>query len=130
MSKNEAGLLRQTAGQPFYTEERCFITELLNDPQCAEVSLARCRVEPGVTTQLHRLSVAERYVVESGAGLMELDGEPAFAIEPGDSVVIPAGCAQRVKNTAAEDLVFLCVCTPRFEAPHYENVETEATPSL
>ena len=130
MSKDEAGLLRQAPGQPFYTEERCFITELLNDPQCSEVSLARCRVEPGVTTQLHRLSVAERYVVESGQGMMELDGQPAVAIGAGDSVLIPPGCAQRVKNDAAEDLVFLCICTPRFEPLHYENIETEATPSL
>ena len=62
--------------------------------------------------------------------MMELGGEPAFAIGPGDSVLIPAGLAQRVKNTRDEDLVFLCVCTPRFQPEQYVNMETEATPAL
>ncbi len=130
MSENERGLVEAAAGAPFYTEERCYITELLNTPRCAEVSLAHCRVEAGETTQLHSLEVAERYVVQSGSGLMQLDDEPGFEIRPGDCVLIPPGCAQRVKNTGSDDLEFLCVCTPRFEPRHYENLERPDTPAL
>ena len=42
----------------FATDERCLITELLNDPACPEVSLALARVAPGVTTRLHALAAS------------------------------------------------------------------------
>lgn len=106
-----------------WTEERCYITELLNDAAAPDVSLARCRVEPGVTTQLHRLSVREWYVVESGRGLMEVGGHRPRPIGPGDVVAIPPGSAQRVTNTGASDLVFQCVCLPRFTPSCYEALE-------
>ncbi len=119
-----AGLFRPAALNEAYTEERCYIIEQLNTPDCPQVSLATCRVEPGVTTQLHQLTVQERYVVQSGRGVMELDAKQTFEVGPGDCVLIPAGCAQRIKNTGSEDLIFLCVCTPRFEPSHYINLET------
>ena len=37
----------------FYFQERCHIAELLNSADCPGVSIARARVEPGVTTVLH-----------------------------------------------------------------------------
>ena len=125
-----AGLFRPPSLSETYTDERCFITEQLNTPDCPEVSLATCRVEPGVTTQLHQLKVQERYVVQSGQGLMELDAEQVFEVGPGDCVVIPAGCPQRIKNTGAGDLVFLCVCTPRFKVEHYVDLETAETSDI
>ena len=103
----------------FLTRERCHIRELLNDPRVPRVSLARCRVEPGTTTELHSLSVDEWYVVESGGGRMELGGRPPFDIGPGDAVCIPAGTPQRVTNTGDEDLVFQCLCLPRFTPECY-----------
>ena len=39
---------------------------------------------------------------------------------PGDVVLIPSGVRQRVTNIGDEDLVFLCVCTPRFFPECYE----------
>ena len=125
-----AGLLRSVSPTPFYTEERCFITEFLNSLECEEVSLAQCRVTPGVTTQLHALEVAERYVIQHGNGLMELRGSEVFAVAPGDCVLIPAGCPQRIRNEGSEDLVFLCVCTPRFAPGHYVVLETENTAGI
>jgi len=124
-----AGLYRPASLLPFYTEERCHIVEYMNTPQCEEVSLAQCRVAPGVTTQLHSLAVAERYVVQQGEGRMELAGDGAqaqvFAVRAGDCVLIPAGCAQRIKNTGDDELVFLCICTPRFQPSHYLVLEQE-----
>ena len=125
-----AGLFRPASTSPVYTEERCSVTELLNTDRCEEVSLAECRVVAGETTQLHSLQIAERYVVQQGTGLMELAGTDTFSIGPGDCVLIPAGCAQRVRNTGTEDLLFLCVCTPRFSPQHYTILEDPETPGV
>lgn len=106
----------------FMTDERCAITEFLNDPACPEVSLARARVAPGVTTRLHAVrGTAERYVVHSGQGVVEVAGERA-PVGPGDCVLIPPGVPQRISNTGATDLVFDCLCTPRFVPDAYEDL--------
>jgi len=118
-----AGVFRSASLEPVYTQERLHVIELMNAAQSEHVSVAECRVAPGVTTQLHRLRVAERYIMQRGQGVVELDrGEP-FAVGPGDCVAIPAGCPQRIKNVGSDELIFLCVCTPRFEADHYEALE-------
>lgn len=110
-------------GQEFHTRERVYVTELLNDPAAPDVSLARCRVQPGVTTELHRLDVAEWYVLEEGEGLMEVGGGEPFAVGPGDVVAIPAGTSQRITNTGEGDLVLQCVCLPRFTEDAYTPLE-------
>lgn len=107
----------------FWTDERCFITELHNDDASPEASLAIARVEPGVTTQLHRLDgVCERYVVREGEGIVEVDGVKQL-LRVGDQAVIPAGAAQRIENTGPGQLVFYCLCTPRFVPSSYVNLE-------
>ena len=106
-----------------WTSERCFISELLNDPGWPELSLARCRVEPGVTTELHALDVTEVYVIEHGQGRMCLGDEEPFDVGPGDAVTITQHEAQQITNTGTDDLVFLCVCTPRFLQDSYTSLE-------
>lgn len=113
-----SGELKESA-----TPERCFITELLNHPSRPNASLARARVEPGVTTQLHALDVEETYVIEAGSGIMEVDGE-RFRVGPGDSVLIPERVPQRIENDSLEDLIFLCLCRPRFRSKGYVNLES------
>jgi mannose-6-phosphate isomerase-like protein (cupin superfamily) len=107
-----------------WTGERCYITELINDPAIPDVSLARCRVPPGTTTELHRLSVKEWYVIDKGNGLMEIGSRSPFEVGPGDTVIIPAGTPQRITNTGSSDLVFQCLCIPRFTPACYEAFET------
>jgi mannose-6-phosphate isomerase-like protein (cupin superfamily) len=107
----------------FWTDERCFITELHNSEASPEASLALARVEPGVTTQLHALEgVTERYIVRKGSGLLEVDGA-AQPMKVGDQFIIPAGAAQRIANTGPGDLEFYCLCTPRFFPQSYRNLE-------
>jgi mannose-6-phosphate isomerase-like protein (cupin superfamily) len=106
-----------------WTRERCFITELVNDSAWPEFSLARCRVESDVTTELHALSVHEIYVIESGSGLMSVGSEAPFRVGPGDTVTIPQHEPQQIANTGDGDLVFLCVCAPRFEESSYTPLE-------
>ena len=100
------------------TRERCFIAEIWNDESDPAVSVARARVAPGVTTELHSLDVDERYVIAAGRGVVQV-GELRAAVEPGDVVVIPAGVPQRIANEGGEDLVFYCVCTPPFRPEGY-----------
>ncbi|MGB5335786.1 MAG: cupin domain-containing protein [Woeseiaceae bacterium] len=106
-----------------WTAERCYITELLNTASQPEVSVARSRVEPGVTTQLHQLAVHEWYVIESGCGMMVVGDEAPFAVGPGDTICIPKHSAQQITNSGSEDLCFLCVCTPKFSQDCYTSLE-------
>ncbi len=118
-------LIRGGVREEVQTGERCFITELMNHPAIPEVSLSQCRVPPGKTTQLHRLSVKEWYVIGKGSGLMEIGAEDPFEIGPGDTVAIPAGTTQQITNTGDSDLFFQCVCIPRFTPECYESLEAD-----
>ncbi len=113
-----------TAGsaREFLTGERCFVRELINTPGIADFSLADVRVEPGVTTELHVLSVREWYFITQGSGLVEIDGKPRIAVSPGDTVEIPAGVSQRISNNGTLDLVFQCICLPRFTPECYQSL--------
>jgi mannose-6-phosphate isomerase-like protein (cupin superfamily) len=106
-----------------WTSERCYLAELLNHEQTPEVSVARTRVEPGVTTALHSLSVAEWYVIESGTGLMTVGKASPRRVAAGDAVAIPRGVAQNIRNDGDCDLIFLCVCAPRFSQECYTSLE-------
>lgn len=106
--------------------EGCFILELSNSPDDPDVSIARARVAPGATTRWHRLTgTAERYVILAGDGRVEVGDLPPQSVTPGDVVLIPPACRQRITNIGGEDLVFLAVCTPRFQPACYEDLETD-----
>ncbi|MEO0674368.1 MAG: cupin domain-containing protein [Pseudomonadota bacterium] len=102
-----------------WIDEGLFVTELLNDDQSPDLSVARCRLPPGQTTEPHRLSVAEMYVIEQGTGTMFLNAAQ-FIVGIGDSVPIAPGAVQSIRNCSADDLFFLVICTPRFTPDAYE----------
>lgn len=106
-----------------WTVERCYIAEVYNSAVRPEVSLARARVEPGVTTQLHQLSVHEWYVIQSGQGRMRIGDEAPISVGPGDTVTIPKHTPQQITNTGKDDLLFLCVCVPKFSQECYTSLE-------
>ena len=107
----------------FWTDERCYIREILNDANFPDFSLAIARVEVGVTTQLHRLKgIAETYIVRQGIGLAEVDGKK-FELVEGSTLYIPPGGAQRISNKGKQDLEFFCHCIPRFTPETYINLE-------
>jgi len=111
----------------FYTPEKCFITEVSNSEDDPGLSIARARVEPGVTTQWHRLqATAERYCIVSGSGQVEIGDLDPEEVNPGDVVIIPPDERQRITNTGREDLIFLAICTPRFFEHKYVNLEDDA----
>lgn len=107
----------------FPTSERCHIIESSNSSNDPGLSIARTRVEAGVTTQWHSLrDTSERYIIISGKGRMEV-GNLVQDVVPGDVVIIPANIRQRIANTGDEDLIFFALCTPRFKPEVYVNLE-------
>jgi len=110
------------------TPERCFIYEnwgLISGGDPA-VSVARARVEPGVTTRLHHLTDAQEiYIIIKGEGKVQIGSIEPTKVSEGDIIVIPAGVSQRINNTGKADLVFYCVCTPAFTKERYVDEEAE-----
>ena len=116
-------ILKQDLAKEFHTPERCFIIESLNATYDS-LSVARARVEPGITTKWHCVEgTEERYIIAEGAGRVEIGVLPAAEVGPGDVVLIPAGVRQRIANTGNRDLIFYCVCTPPFEQRRYRELE-------
>jgi quercetin dioxygenase-like cupin family protein len=109
--------------QEFYTDEKCFITEILNTPKVEGMSVAQARVEPGVTTQNHTLDFDEAYYILKGKGEMQINNGEVRIITSGDLAYISKHSTQRITNIGQDDLVFLCLCTPRFVPDGYESKE-------
>ena len=125
---NEA-IKRMNLGAEFYTTEKCCIIELSNTPDDPDVSIARARVAPGMTTRWHRLvGTAERYVILEGNGRVEVGCLSPQDVGVGDVVLIPPSCRQRMTNPGPGDLIFLAVCTPRFRPEVYEDIDSESFP--
>ena len=116
--------IKNKQSEEVYTQERCHIVELLNDEASPNLSMARCRVSPGIITQLHALDqVEETYVIESGSGVMDDGKGNLIDVDIGDSVKIDKNHPQRIRNTGKIDLVFLVICVPRFLPKCYLNLD-------
>ncbi len=108
----------------YETSERCHIIELLNQDDDRTQSIARARVEPGVTTAWHHLQgTSEVYYILSGEGLAEV-GDETYELKAHELLRIPAHTRQRITNSGQEDLVFLCFCVPAFSMSTYIDLES------
>jgi len=115
-----AYIKRQDLDTEYYFKEGCHIIEVSNSDDDPNLSIARARVEPGMQTQWHYLdATTERYVILEGQGLVEVGDEPPAVVQSGDVVIIAAGQRQRIQNTGESDLIFLAICSPRFQAEKY-----------
>jgi mannose-6-phosphate isomerase-like protein (cupin superfamily) len=122
----DVSILKVNENAEYDTDELCYINELSNTPNDPDVSIARARVQAGITTRWHRLrDITERYVVIEGQGLVEVGGLAPQKIKSGDVVLIPPECRQRITNIGIGDLIFLAICSPRFEQSAYEDIEDE-----
>lgn len=109
--------------EEYLVREECFITELHNTPDDPDLSVARARVLPGVTTNWHSLTgITERYLILEGSGMVETGDLPPRVTRVGDVVNIPPGIRQRITNDGPSDLIFLAICTPRFTPSSYNDV--------
>jgi mannose-6-phosphate isomerase-like protein (cupin superfamily) len=115
---------RLNLAKEYHAPEGCFIIEVSNTPDDPEASIARARVAPGVTTRWHRLTATtERYVILEGIGRVEIGKLPAQEVNPGDVVLIPPLCPQRITNIGRKDLIFLAICTPPFRNDVYADID-------
>ena len=100
----------------YYFEEGCHIIETSDSADNEDVSIAHARIEKGQRTKWHSLNnTTERYVILSGCGAVEAGTAKPCDITTGDVVIVPASTRQRIKNTGENDLLFLAICSPRFQ---------------
>ncbi|VBA43875.1 hypothetical protein LAUMK13_04728 [Mycobacterium innocens] len=102
--------------QPFvaadHSEVRLLVDRL--NVGIASVSLAHATVAAGSETVWHCLeNTDEIYFVLSGSGLVFV-GSETRAVGSGDTVWIPAGVPQKIRNLGRDPLVFLCACGPAY----------------
>lgn len=77
----------------YFFDEGCHIIEVSNSGDDPYVSIARARVESGMTTKWHRLrGTSERYLIISGSGLVEIGDQGPVMVSAGDVVLIPEMC--------------------------------------
>ncbi|MET0010571.1 MAG: cupin domain-containing protein [Candidatus Thiodiazotropha sp. 6PLUC4] len=116
----KAKIKHQDLENEFYTDELCHIIEVSNSNDDPGLSIARARVEAGVTTRWHRLKeTIERYLIVSGRGRVEIDDQKPVEVGAGDVVIIPPMCRQRITNYGTDDLIFYAICSPRFLSVNY-----------
>ena len=114
---------KQAVAREFLTAEGCYILETYNHAADNSMSIARARVCQGTTTAWHALDgTVERYIIVEGRGRVEVGESPACDVAPGDVVIIPPGVRQRITNTGDGDLIFYFICTPRFQAAAYREL--------
>ncbi len=121
----EARIIKGDMLKEYLTPERCFIYENCGvSTGDSRVSIARARVEPGVTTKAHHLEgVQEIYLITEGQGKVSLGNLSPGDVVKGDVVIIPAGASQKISNTGKTDLIFYCICTPAFTQDRYRDEE-------
>jgi len=113
----KAEIVKASSLKEYLLPERCFIYENLSSEK---VSVARARVKPGVTTVSHHLiGTDEIYIIFRGKGKVIVGDHFPEEVTAGDVVSIPAGVSQRITNIGKKDLLFYCICTPRFTAECY-----------
>jgi len=114
-------VIKSQTPHQYLTPERCYIAENHSDPA---VSIAHATVKPGVTTKTHHLiGTQEIYIITSGEGIISVGNLKPTEVSIGDVVVIPPLTSQKISNTGNTDLIFYCICTPRFTEECYVNLE-------
>ncbi|PKL58628.1 MAG: cupin domain-containing protein [Methanomicrobiales archaeon HGW-Methanomicrobiales-5] len=105
--------------------DRSLLCELLHPDkvtgaQDLACSIAHAIIPPGESTLPHILKKStELYYILSGAGEMHIGTETARVI-PGQIILIPPGARQWIRNTGGENLVFLCIVSPKWQAEDEE----------
>jgi len=120
----EPKIVKATSLKEFLTPEGCFVSENWGLVSFGDeaVSIARARVEPGVTTKAHHLEgIQEIYLIVKGKGKVQIGGLEPANVEEGDAVFIPEGTSQKITNLGKTDLVFYCICTPAFTQDCYRD---------
>ena len=99
----------------------CRLREILHpdkDPSPIPYSLAVAWVDPGKSTDPHRLTEeTEVYLIIEGSGRMHI-GPEAREVRAGDAVVIPKGEVQWIECTSEQSLHFAAIVSPPWRMEH------------
>ncbi len=115
----QAKIVKAKSLKETLTREQCYIYE---NGGSENVSIARARVKAGFTTEAHHLvGIDEIYLIVRGKGIVEIGTLEPTEVRAGDTVFIPAGTSQRISDVSKSDLIFYCICSPRFMANCYRN---------
>ncbi len=96
--------------EPFTTKDGSTIRELHHTNA---QSLAEAWLEPGQATQRHyHARTEEIYLLTSGGGVLEVDGESSD-VRQGDAVLIPPGAWHELV-AGPEGARLLCMCVPPY----------------
>jgi mannose-6-phosphate isomerase-like protein (cupin superfamily) len=110
--------------EEYFTSEGCFILELVNHANHENTSIARARVPQGAKTRVHYLlHTKEYYHILQGSGLMYIQDKDPYEVNIGDTVFISENEHQSIENIGQEDLIFLCICHPRFKEENYVEIK-------
>ena len=100
--------------------DRSLLCELLHPDKVTgahelECSIAHAIIPPGESTLPHLLKRStELYFILDGVGEMHIDNESA-PVSPGQCILIPPQARQWIRNTGKENLVFLCIVSPKWQ---------------
>lgn len=100
----------------FITKDGSEIREILapRNSSLRNQSLAEARVSPGkATIQHYHIASEEIYYILQGEARVRVEGEVREVAE-GDGIAIMPGQSHKIWNTGAEELVFLCCCSPSY----------------
>lgn len=86
-----------------------------NDPVKIGYSIAHAYIKPNKSSLPHRLTGSEVYHIIAGIGIIYID-ESKQTIQQGDTIYVPSGSLQSVKNTGDNDLIFICIVEPAWTA--------------
>ena len=110
-------IVNRSRAKPFITKDNSEIREILapGNSSLKNQSLAEARVSPAkATTQHYHIRSEEIYYILQGKAEIRVEDE-VRAVGKGDGIVILPGQRHKIWNTGAEDLVFLCCCSPSYE---------------
>lgn len=102
----------------FIAGDETALRELLHPDRDAvhcRCSIAHARLAAGRRSLPHALMTTEIYYILSGKGRMEIDGAARNVIA-GDLVYIPPQSKQCIESLGPDDLQFLCIVDPAWQA--------------
>jgi mannose-6-phosphate isomerase-like protein (cupin superfamily) len=125
--KLKPAIVKGSSLKEAFLPEGCFLFENWGAATSGvkNVSIARARIEPCVTTKVHWLTgVREIYLIVQGKGKVTVGDLKPTEVSECDVVVIPPETAQSITNLGETDLIFYCICTPAFVPECYHDNET------
>ena len=86
-----------------------------NTSNSIKFSIAQCILESGQKSKKHKIKSSEIYYILEGHGKLRVQ-DKIFNLEKDDSVFVPSNSEQFIENTGVNDLKFLCIVDPAWQA--------------